>query len=552
MASAAAAIPVDTDFYQEIQSLNDEYTRVVTENEGKPMDPYILFNLFMLMITVMSGNSKVYSNAFALSGLGTMAAFNSTLAGMAFQFSDMVAKGEPVGGSQVAQLLNRRPDLIAMLEQQAENIKEIQIETERDSPLERMKARTRAQQRRREQLDSRAAADEEEEEDVDMEPPTADAGQITKKRKLGMRGGYFEEKTKRVLANAIMASMVLAGIGFVAYGGLAHITTSLYSALASSAAFQDSSHCLSVIGYSKNWLITSVSGAIKPCSVLFDENRAAVDFITTKVQVIWAASIAAVGGFSYAAWGNIRDLIINYLIDPADQLIDYLNPQKVNTQEIINKFLDGLITTSAAASWANEEARMAGQPGAQNNWVIQANKDQGDRPKLYFNFTQAQLVGTAITISNLKDVAISMELPNRAAPQANFPGPPAVESVRGVPAPPVELKLAEQEKFYSIIRSLEEDKQNKAAAPALAVAGVGQAPPVVPPPAAPGQSAAAAVASQGPGQGGKKRRRTMKKKKHHRKNKTGKKKHHKKKHHKKHKKSHKKHHKKHGRKTRKH
>ena len=44
MASAAAAIPVDTDFYQEIQSLNDEYTRVVTENEGKPMDPYILFN----------------------------------------------------------------------------------------------------------------------------------------------------------------------------------------------------------------------------------------------------------------------------------------------------------------------------------------------------------------------------------------------------------------------------------------------------------------------------------------------------------------------------
>ena len=281
--------------------------------------------------------------------------------------------------------------------------------------------------------------------------------------------------------------------------------------MASSAAFQDSSHCLSVIGYSKNWLITSVSGAIKPCSVLFDENRAAVDFITTKVQVIWAASIAAVGGFSYAAWGNIRDLIINYLIDPVDQLIDYLNPQKVNTQEIINKFLDGLITTSAAASWANEEARMAGQPGTQNNWVIQANKAQVDRPKLYFNFTQAQLVGTAITISNLKDVAISMELPNGAAPQANYPGPPAVESVRGVPAPPVELIQKQQDKFYDIIRTLEEDKQNEAAAPALAVA-VSATLLVVPPPAAPGQSAAAAVASQGPGQGGKKRRRTMKKK----------------------------------------
>ena len=143
---------------------------------------------------------------------------------------------------------------------------------------------------------------------------------------------------------------------------------------------------------------------------------------------------------------------------------------------------------------------MAGQPGTQNNWVIQANKAQVDRPKLYFNFTQAQLVGTAITISNLKDVAISMELPNGAAPQANFPGPPAVESVRGVPAPPVELIQKQQDKFYDIIRTLEEDKQNEAAAPALAVAGVGQAPPVVPPPAAPGQSAAAAVASQGPGQ----------------------------------------------------
>ena len=165
----------------------------------------------------------------------------------------------------------------------------------------------------------RAAADEEEEEDVDMETPTADAGQITKKRKLGMRGGYFEEKTKTVLANVIMASCVLGVAGFAAMGGLSKITTSLYSVLASSSAFQESRHCLSVIGYSKNYIASSLSGGVKACSVIFDENRAAVDFITTKMQVVWAASIAAVGGFSYAAWGNIRNMIIRYLIDPADQ-----------------------------------------------------------------------------------------------------------------------------------------------------------------------------------------------------------------------------------------
>ena len=542
MASAAAAIPVqdgkyDPDFTQAILELNNEYNEVVRRNGGRALPPEVLFNLFMIMITVMSGNAEIYSNAYKLAAGQTKATFNSTLAGMAFQFSNMVANNLPIEGSDVAQLLRPRPDLVDALLQQARLVKTISLEGYGTSRSKRKRDAGRDGE-----MSDRATSRARFDGSVGM--------------RGGMRGGYFSDDTMRVLANVIMASMVLGGTVFAAMGGLSYITTSLYGALASSSAFQDSTHCLTVIGYSKNYIASSLSGGVKACSVIFDENRAAVDFIMTKVQVIWVASLAAVGGFSYAAWGNIRNMIIRYLIDPVDQTIDYLNPQKPKTQEIINKFLDGLITTSAAASWANEEARMAGQPGTQNNWVIQANKDQGQRPKLYFNFTQTQLDGGAITIANLKDVTISMKPEGAAPPQANFPGPPAVESVRGVPAPPVELKLPEQQKFYGIIRSLEEDKQSEAAAPALPVVGVGQASAVALAPAAPGQSAAAAVASQGPGQGGKKRRRTMKKKKHHRKNKTGKKKHHKKKHHKKHKKSHKKshkkHHKKHGRKTRKH
>ena len=532
MASAAAAIPVqdgkyDPDFTQAILDLNNDYNEVVRRSGGRALPPEELFNLFMIMITVMSGNAEIYSNAYALSDVRTRAAFNSTLAGMAFQFSMMVAMGQSIESSDVAQLLRPRDDLVNALLQQAQLVKTISLEGYGTS---RSKRKRRGDDGGSDRVAKEARFD----------------------GRVGMTGGYFSDDTKKVLANVIMAAMVLGGTVFAAMGGLSYITTSLYGALASSSAFQDSTHCLTVIGYSKNYIASSLSGGVKACSVIFDENRAAVDFITTKVQFIWAASLAAVGGFSYAAWGNIRNMIIRYLIDPVDQTIDYLNPQKPKTQEVINKFLDGLITTSAAASWANEEARMANQPGTQNNWVIQANKDQGQRPKLYFNFTKNQLDGGAITIANLKDVTISMAPREAPAPQANFPGPPAVDSVRGVPAPPVELKLPEQQKFYGIIRSLEEDKQSKAAAPALPVVGVGQASAVALAPAAPGQSAAAAAASQGPGQGGKKRRRTMKKKKHHRKNKTGKKKHHKKKHHKKHKKSHKKHHKKHGRKTRKH
>ena len=147
----------------------------------------------MLMITVMSGNSKVYSNVLP-ERLGTMAAFNSTLAGMAFQFSDMVAKGQSIEG-RMGPAIKPPLDLIATLTQQAENIKEIQIETERDSPLERRKARERAQVRRREhQIQGRRPTRRRRK--MWTWTPTADAGQITRKRKLGMREDILKKKQR--------------------------------------------------------------------------------------------------------------------------------------------------------------------------------------------------------------------------------------------------------------------------------------------------------------------------------------------------------------------
>lgn len=541
---------IDPEFYTRIGLLNNEYDKYVSGLRGGPMDSGSIFSLFMIMITIMSANAEVYSNAFALSGVATRAAFKSTLVGMAFEFSYMVAMGQDESTSDVAKLLGDDPLLIDPLKKQAQLIKYISVTGETDrkrSPFIQAKTRSVGQSRA-----VAVASAEGEEYAAPIEIP----GSNNKKRKV-LRGGYFEGKTKIAVANVIMASAALAGTAFAINGGLLYITKSLINAMSTSGAFQESSHCLTFIGYSKNWFASAASAGVKSCSAIISENDAAADFIMTKVQLIVTASIAAVGGFSYAAWGNIRNLIIRFLIDPLDQAIDWMNPPPgADKDKIVKKFIDGLITTSAAASWQQERdvvaaAAAAGNPGAQNKWVLAANKDEGQRPKLYFNFTQSQFDQHAITIQNLTAVTIRAEAVADTAPESNFPNlqplPASASQAAREARASMPLDADQQNNFYNIIKALETQQFKRDAEANLpVVAALGQAQGVQP----------QQQQQQPQGTGGKKRRRTMKKKKYHRKNKTGKKKHHKKKHHKKHKKSHKKshkkHHKKHGRKTRKH
>lgn len=544
MAAAAAAAPVpvqldekyDPKFAFEIKTLNDEYTKVVMKNDGGAMDPGMLFNLFMIVITIMSANQDVYANAFEMSGLATKVQFEATLVGMAYQFTQMVVYGQDITTSHVAMLLGNNPLLVEPLRNQVDTVSEILRMT--DAAQKRADADRRAAKVREVRASRRAAA---------AAQQTSDAIEPKPKSVLGKRkmiGGYFKQKTKIVLANVILSTFVLGGTVFAAMGGFSAITTTLQNALASTSAFAEQAHCLNIIGYSKNWLASSLTGGVKSCNTIFDENRAAVDFIDAQITRIYGAAIVAVGGFSWAAWGNIRNMVIKYIVDPIDHTLDYMYPPKeIDHAVIVKNFIDGLITTSAAASWQEEkEAAAARNPPTANKWA--SAEQMEPRPKLYFNFTERQFQAGAINIKNLQSVQIRIAAPDGSPPPADFPGPPAVPAAERGDA--MQLSEEQQNQFYSIIQKLEQDDQKATAAASLPSVRT-----VAPGAAAQGQSAAPGQ-QQAPGQGGKKRRRTMKKKKHHRKNKTGKKKHHKKKHHKKHKKSHKKHHKKHGRKTRKH
>ena len=387
----------------------------------------------------------------------------------------------------------------------------------------------------------------------------ARANDMGKRRRL-MKGGALTETRKKALANIIIAlGTALAGAAMLKMGGVKWMTGKLVGLL--SPAFQDNAHCLSVWGYYKN-TIGSTMRLSKSCHEIASENASAADWVVTKVQVAMTAIGFSAAGGMYGSWTMMQNFVIKFVIDPIDNGVDYLkaSPQADESQSIVSKVISAEVGISAMKAYSAADAAM------RTLLLAEAGKTGDDREQLFFN-KNIQPAIDADDISLLGDrrdpldvVLLQQQHPVGATPLDDVYRKVYFEAVIA----------AANQSAQALVRKAEEAL--RAAQSAVAATSAASTTPAAPTTAAatttaaPTTAAATTTAAPTPAAattGGKKKRKTMKKKKHHKKHarKTGKKKKHKKKKHKKkgrktakkhHKKHNKKHNKKHGRKTRKH
>ena len=401
----------------------------------------------------------------------------------------------------------------------------------------------------------------------DADPPSSEqqarANDMGKRRRRGMKGGALTETRKKALANIIIAlGTALAGAAMLKMGGVKWMTGKLVGLL--SPAFQDNAHCLSVWGYYKN-TIGSTMRLSKSCHDIASENASAADWVVTKVQVAMTAIGFSAAGGMYGSWTMMQNFVIKFVIDPIDNGVDYLkaSPQADESQSIVSKVISAEVGISAMKAYSAADAAM------RTLLLAEAGKTGDDREQLFFN-KNIQPAIDADDISLLGDrqdpldvVLLQQQHPDGATPLDDVYRKVYFEAVIA----------AANQSAQALVRKAEEALRAAQSAVAATSAAINhtsstynqqqrqppqhlQPPQQRQPPQRQLQPAAATT-------GGKKKRKTMKKKKHHKKHarKTGKKKKHKKKKHKKkgrktakkhHKKHNKKHNKKHGRKTRKH
>ena len=396
----------------------------------------------------------------------------------------------------------------------------------------------------------------------DADPPSSEEQARGNKRlRRGMKGGALTETRKKALANIIIAlGTVLAGAAMLKTGGVKWMTGKLVGLL--SPAFQDNAHCLSVWGYYKN-TIGSTMRLSKSCHEIASENASAADWVVTKVQVAMTAIGFSAAGGMYGSWTMMQNFVIKFVIDPIDNGVDYLkaSPQADESQSIVSKVISAEVGISAMKAYSAADAAM------RTLLLAEAGKTGDDREQLFFN-KNIQPAIDADDISLLGDrrdpldvVLLQQQHPVGATPLDDVYRKVYFEAVIA----------AANQSAQALVRKAEEALRAAQSAVAATSAATTTAPPTTtaatttaPPTTTAAATGSAATATTTAAiTGGKKKRKTMKKKKHHKKHarKTGKKKKHKKKKHKKkgrktakkhHKKHHKKHNKKHGRKTRKH
>ena len=382
--------------------------------------------------------------------------------------------------------------------------------------------------------------------------------------KKKQKGGYFKQSTKRAIANILMASMIVGGIFAYKNGAILVISKKIVTYFA--GAFQNADHCVGNLAYGWNKISRSMpwtSGIQPSCDEIIAANNATADWIVQQtIAVMTTIKPLMLGGATgvILGWTSVQDTIIKYVIDPADNLVDFFLAKLFNIDlrqnvTLLNNFKNTTIIAKALETYElmknNALLSSASQEQkTQFTTLIDQAAGKAARQILCFNQNTSPEAINRISPPDLLTMAKSLNI-TAVNPNVQDTEPCGIHT---------RLGEDEVDLFYRTIHNIAKEEgvkvtleQAPAPAPAsqeqpqpVGVSGMGILPP---PPATTATAATAATTATTANAGGRKKKRKTMKKKHHKKRgrKTGKKKMHKKR--KKHTHKHKKHHKKRGRKT---
>ena len=375
--------------------------------------------------------------------------------------------------------------------------------------------------------------------------------------KKKQKGGYFSPTTKKAIANILMAGIIVGGIVAFKQGAILAISKKIVTYFA--GAFQNADHCKGNLAYGWNKITQYAawtSGIQPSCDQIIEANNATADWIVQQtIAVMTTIKPLMLGGATgmILGWSKVQGTVIEYIINPADKLVDFFLAKMLGIDlnrnvTLLNNFKNTTIIAKALETYelmknyallssASQEQKTA------FTTLINQAAGKATRQNLCFNQDTSLEAINRISPADLLTMAKSL---NITAINPNVQGTEPCGSN-------TQLTLDEVDLFYKTIHNIAKEegvKVTPAPAPAsqeqpqsVGVSGMGISPPQ------PTTTATTAPTATTTNAGGRKKKRKTMKKKHHKKRgrKTGKKKMHKKR--KKHTHKHKKHHKKRGRKT---